>query len=87
MRAVSHGQGALIPAWERPILSWLCPIKASLAPDPVKGEGSGAPNGHKQPFIKQRRCMSAAVGILRSTSFFCHDPWDYLCGEGGEVGA
>lgn len=42
--------------------------------------------GHKQPFKGRCRCMSTKLRILKPTSFFCHDPWDYLYGGGVCVG-
>ena len=42
--------------------------------------------GHKRPLGERCRCMSAMLRILNPTSFFCHDPWDYLYGGGVCVG-
>lgn len=42
--------------------------------------------GRKRPLGERCRCMSTMLGILNPTSFFCHDPWDYLYGGGVCVG-
>ena len=50
---------------------------------PVKGNRRKDTNN---PFKGRCGCMSTMLRILKPSSFFCHDPWDYLYGGGVGLG-